>query len=144
MTNNTAYRAKLVREYQEQVWCEGSDAVFRFDNQRIDMCMKSGRIDPKKRAEWNAGRIPWDRATLTLTWRHHRVGPDADNALASCKPLIDVLKATGPRPLGIFVDDSPDCLEIMPMRVEKVASKSGEGIVIEIERIEAWHGKAGE
>jgi hypothetical protein len=76
---------------------------------------------------------PWEKAHVRLTWRHAGVAPDTDNALASCKALIDVLKATGPRPLGIFRDDSPDCMTVS-LTTRKVAHRKDEGIDVEVIR----------
>ena len=120
-TAHKGYRAKLVREYAEQVWCAAMDET-------------RSQLPRNRRWGWNGK--PWARASLRLTWRHHRAAPDPDNALASCKVLIDVCKSTGPRPLGIFRDDSPDCLHIEPMVVEKVRTKAEECVVVSIERRE--------
>lgn len=119
-TAQRGFRARLVREYQEQVWCAG---------QRLVQTLEAGGYVQATMTCPPA--VPWPRAHLKLTWRHHRVGPDADNALASCKYLIDVLKATGPRPLGIFRDDSPDCLTV-EIRTEKVKHKQDEGVLVEV------------
>ena len=129
-TRNVHHKARLVREYQEQVWCAGSDAQFHYDNRRIDTCFKSGRIDPKKRAEWNTGRQPWERAHVKYTWRSTHP-TDADNIVASMKPALDVLKGTGPRPLGIIVEDGPG---ITVEGVWEKARKADEGVLIEILR----------
>lgn len=125
-TAHRGYRSKLIREYQEQVWCaaKGNHGPQRFGE--CPMC---------------DGDMPWPRAHLRLTWRHHRVGPDVDNALASCKWLIDVLKATGPRPLGIVQDDSPEHLTVK-LTTEKVRSKAEECVVVEIARTSAETGDA--
>ena len=123
-TAHKGFRAALVRAYQEQVWCAG-----HMSGHSLQL---GAAIAPPP--FWYES-MPWPKARLTLTWRHHRVGPDADNALASCKYLIDVLKATGPRPLGIFRDDSPDYLEIMPMQIVKIRSKAEEGITVLVERV---------
>ena len=122
-TASRGWRARLVREYQEEVWCAGRAAL---PISRCAVLHVEGRCPDE---------LPWARARLTLTWFHHRAGPDADNALASCKWLIDVLKATGPRPLGIIQDDSPDCLDVA-INVEKVRSKAEEGVLVSIERVD--------
>ena len=129
-TANHHYRAKLVREYQEEVWCRfwahGDGAVLDgFPEHYLVRTMVAGVVIPG---------APWERVKVTLVWKHHRAGPDQDNALASCKALIDVLHTRGQRPLGIFRDDSADCMTV-EMRTEKVRSKADEGVIVEVERI---------
>jgi hypothetical protein len=113
-TANHNYRAALVREYAEAVWCAGNAAM----------------ADGPRGNAWvfNYG---WERAHVRLVWRHHRQGPDVDNALASLKPLIDVLHTQGARPLGIFRDDSPDCMSIA-IGTEKVMTRAEEGVLVEV------------
>lgn len=107
---------RLKDAYAEEVWCIGAQAM---DEQHGGTPM--------------LGR-PWNRARLTLTWRHYHAGPDPDNALASCKALIDTLHTKGRRPLGIVVDDSPEHLETRIV-VEKVRGKEREGVLVRIERV---------
>ena len=109
-TRSHNWRAALIREYQEAVWIAGAD-------HRGD--------DP----------YCWWAARLRLTWRHHRQGPDHDNALASCKPLIDVLHCQSKRSLGLVWDDGPEHLAV-ELRTEKVQRKQDEGVLVEIERVD--------
>ena len=145
-TTHKGYRSKLVREYQEQVWCAGWGEVGSPCKDQDGMVYTSQFTTRNRMVLRGWGGVttgagdpteyiflPWEKAHLVLTWRHHRQGPDHDNALASLKPLIDVLKATGPRPLGIFVDDNPDCLTI-DIKTEKVSKKQDEGVVVEVSR----------
>jgi len=118
-TPHHGYRAALVREYQEQVWCAGRVAAVELSSPP------------------NIHRSvlpPWAKACVELVWRHAGVAPDEDNALASCKYLIDVLKATGPRPLRIVRDDSPDCLSVA-ITTRKVAHRAQEGVEVTVVRI---------
>lgn len=112
-TQARGWRAKLKNDYQEQVWCAGHTGI------RVE-----GGLDE-----------PWGRARLTLEWRHAGVAPDPDNALASLKPLIDVLHTRSNRPLGIVVDDSPEHLTIEPVRCVKVAHRNLECVYVEIEEV---------
>ena len=116
-TRSNGYRAALIREYQEQVWCSWGAS----HETRPGCCDIPG--------------APWERVKVTLVWRHHRMGPDEDNALASCKWLLDVIKATGPRPLAIVVDDSPAHMTVT-LRTEKVRTKEAEGVLVTVERVE--------
>ncbi len=102
-------RAALKRQYQEDVWCAGY--------------VRGGR------------GCPWERARLTLEWRHAGIAPDQDNALASLKSLIDVLHCKSNRPLGIVVDDSPEHLRIEPVQCVKVKHRADEGVYVEIEKL---------
>lgn len=116
-TASTGYRARLVREYQEEVVC----AVLEAD----------GRGRPLIRLDHD----PWERARLRLEWRHAGVAPDQDNALAALKPLIDVLHTRSNRPLGIVVDDSPEHLMIEPVKLVKVRHRTEECVIVTIERV---------
>lgn len=109
------YRARLVREYQEQVWCEA------------------------QRGEWplkksvGANGMPWERARVQYEWRStHET--DADNIIATMKPALDVIKSTGPRPLGIIKDDGPG-VEVTATWVK--AKRADEAVLVRIERLEA-------
>ncbi len=115
------YRAKLVREYQEQVWCAGRESTF------VPGTGVHEDFDFKRR--------PWAKARLRLEWRHAGVAPDPDNAQASLKPLIDVLHTRSNRPLSIIVNDTPDCLTIEPVACVKVAHRSHECVRVTIERV---------
>jgi hypothetical protein len=122
-TRVTGWRAALKHQYQMDVWCAGRESTFvpgRGAMVDFDFQMK-----------------PLDRAVLRLTWKHAGVAPDQDNALASLKSLIDVLHTKSNRPLGIIVDDSPECLRIEPVTLEKVRHRVDEGVVVVIERVEA-------
>jgi hypothetical protein len=122
-THQHNYRAALVREYQETVWCGGwSKIVGAWHEHREGI---SGSI--------HGHHLPWEKAHVRLTWRHAGVAPDTDNALASCKALIDVLKATGPRPLGLFIDDSPEHMTV-ELTTCKVAKRTDEGVDVEVIR----------
>ena len=131
-TRSNGYRAALIREYQEQVWCafHARHVVPNDYGHDVSYCNTS-------QLRFKGGRgYPWERAKVTLTWRHHRAGPDEDNALASCKWLLDVLKATGPRPLGIVVDDSAAHMTVS-LTTEKVRRKEDEGVIVTVERAHA-------
>jgi Holliday junction resolvase RusA-like endonuclease len=110
-TQHTGYRSKLVREYQEEVWIAGHQ------QQAVSV------------------RPPWAKARLRLTWCYASNPPDADNALASLKHLIDVLHTKSKRPLGIIVDDRADCLTIERVELEKVAHRHEERILVRIEKL---------
>ncbi len=116
-------RAKLAREYQEQVWCAG----------HMVGPSSLGHLTVALPGFWQDD-LPWERAALLLTWRHAGVAPDEDNALASLKPLIDVLHSRGARPLSLVVDDSPAHLSIRCV-TEKVRSRKEEGVVVELTRL---------
>ena len=116
-TRSHNYRAALVREYQEQVWIGAWN-------------------DPATNRFLANGDRPWDRAHVSLVWKHHRMGPDQDNALSSLKALLDVLHSRSPRPLGIVVDDSPAHMTV-ELRTQKVRSKAEEGILVTIVRVES-------
>lgn len=120
-TQHTGYRAKLVREYQEQVWIAGDGGIadYAFDRADEDETM------------------PWEYARLTLAWHHVGVAPDADNALASCKALIDVLHTRSKRPLGIVFDDSPTHLRIERVALVKAAHRHEERVEVRVERLTA-------
>lgn len=113
-TRNSGWRAALVREYQEQVWCAGATGH-----------SGGGPVCPRCQGP------PWERAVLLLTWRHAGVAPDEDNALASLKACVDVLGTKGARPLGLIVDDSPAHLSIRCV-TEKVRTRAEEGVVVEL------------
>lgn len=134
MTRNTAYRAKLKREYQEQVWCAGNERLPGIDGKCI---ARPGRHvwkaeAPHSTALYLAPVLPWKKAQVEYVWRStHET--DVDNIIASMKPALDVLKATGPRPLGIIADDGPG-IEVSA-RWEKVSRRSEEAVVITIRQI---------
>ena len=94
-TRVIGYRARLVREYQEAVWCAGDEAQFWMD---ISGLMSPRLQRSRIQVQMTVQRQPWEWAHVRLTWRHHRVGPDPDGALSSCKALIDVLHSRGARP----------------------------------------------
>jgi hypothetical protein len=112
-TPKHGYRAALVREYQEQVYCEGANASLDFANAFPDK--------------------PWEKAHMRLVWRHAGVGPDHDNALRWLDPLIRVCTTGGERSLGIVVSDVPECLTVQ-LETEKVRSRNQEGVIVEIVR----------
>lgn len=115
-TRHINYGAKLKREYAEVVWCAGNVAMA--EGQRGNAWV------------FNYG---WERATVRYTW--HSTHPmDQDNIIATMKPALDVLKAHGPRPLGIIRDDSPDCVSVSATW-QKAATRKDERVEIEVERI---------
>ena len=75
---------------------------------------------------------PWPKAHLTLVQRAIRPR-DHDNFLASFKPGLDTLTTKGKRPLGIILDDTPECLSI-EVRTERVKHKRDECIVVTLRR----------
>lgn len=129
-THINAYRARLVREYQEAVWCAGWQALI--DQTHID-------LSPGRRPDdaFGSAARPWEYARLSIQWRHAGVAPDADNALASLKALIDVLHTRSQRPLGIVVDDSPAHLVIERVELVKVRHRAEEGVRVSIEPLGA-------
>jgi hypothetical protein len=106
LTRHYGYRARLVREYQEQVWCAASASV--------------------------APGMPWSRARVRYVW-HSTHPTDADNIIATMKPALDVLKATGPRPVGVVLDDGPG-VEVQA-EWRKARSRSEERVRVEVERL---------
>ena len=115
-TRSTTWRSKLKREYQEQVWCAGHAPASAY----VPMA-KYG----------NPWELPWERATVHYTWRStHET--DQDNVIASMKPALDVIKSTGPRPLGIIVDDAG---AVVSATWEKVSKRADECVEIEIVRL---------
>lgn len=112
-TGCVGWRASLRRAYQEEVWCAGRTA-----------CDAHA-----------PGQPPWERARLRLTWHHAGVAPDADNALASLKALIDVLHTRSARPLGIVVDDAPEHLQIERVQMAKVRRRAEERVRVEVARL---------
>lgn len=129
LRRNSQYRSgaalkRLKDEYSEQVWCAGRQA------KRISLRPVHGTVS------WTGMEYedePWERAHVRLEWRHHRVGPDRDNALASCKTLIDTLTTKGRRPLGIVLDDTPERLTV-EIDVVRVRSKAEEGVYVTVEQ----------
>lgn len=100
-------------------------------------------------------RLPWDRASVTYTWRYAGVRPDIDNIAASIKVLQDSL-GCAPAPnsrskdkrerwyLGLVAEDG--ALEPVTFQREKVARRAAECVVVRIERIDEhaycaqdWH-----
>lgn len=85
--------------------------------------------------------MPWRKARLRLTWRSVRMPPDRDNALASCKALIDALRRQQPTDgegrswLGLVENDDPGCLDI-EVDVVKLTPEERhlEGVLVEIVR----------
>ena len=75
---------------------------------------------------------PWERAHLTLTQHAIRLR-DHDNFYASFKPGQDTLTTKGKRPLGIVVDDTPECLSVT-LLAQRVYTKADEGVHIRLER----------
>ena len=81
----------------------------------------------------------WARARVTFTWRACKL-PDQANVLPNCKALLDIL-CTAPKTtqrndttyLGIIEDDKG--VEAIG-RVEKVARRADEGVLVTIERVE--------
>lgn len=138
LTRSNAYARKLRREYSEQVWW-AAHMVGHSDG------FTGPVVAPP--TYW-FDDLPWERVRLVLTWRHHRVGPDIPNVIDNCKALIDTLRCqqasdmSNPKFdtqrywLGLFRDDSPDCLVAVEPRVEKVRSKAEEGVLVSIERVD--------
>lgn len=130
-TRAIGYRSKLKRQWQEDVWCAGSvmyDAQMRL---RVNGQMTT-QLPREVRAiirSW-----PWGEASVHYVW-YSTHETDADNIIATCKPLLDVLKATGPRPLGILADDGPGIT--VTAEWHKVAHRKDERVLVHIERIEA-------
>ncbi len=120
-TKRHGYRAKLVREYQEVVWCAGNSNATRV-----------GELHVRQRVGftglWRYPDEPWERATVHYRW-HSIQQPDEDNIIASMKPALDVIKATGPRPLGILADDKG---AVVSAEWVKAARKADERVEIEV------------
>lgn len=84
--------------------------------------------------------FPWKAARVTYTWRHAGVAPDLGNIGPNVKALQDILcmapktrQANGTTYLGLIEDDKG----IEPVyKLEKVARRAVEGILIQIERRE--------
>ena len=133
LRRNTQYRSpqalgRLKDEYSEAVWCaywSGGATWTKATTVLGEGWLYKGL---------SGVRYPWQRAHLRLVWLHHRQGPDPDNALASCKALIDTLTTRGRRPLGLVVDDGPEHLTV-ELRVEKVRQKAWEGVWVELESL---------
>jgi hypothetical protein len=82
-------------------------------------------------------RPPFAAARVTV-WRHSAGALDADNLVASCKPLLDVLCAPSqrhPAGLGIVQDDAPDVLQLV-VRQSK-APRGKQFTRVWIERLDA-------
>lgn len=82
-------------------------------------------------------RPAWDRVRVTVERRSSK-RLDADNLVASVKPLLDVLRASSrgnPGSLGIIVDDSPDHLKLIV--TQSIAAPRGGSTVVRIERLDA-------
>lgn len=126
-TRNHNYRAALVREYQEAVWCAGqpaTDAITAYKNGTESPSDRYQKIVARHRA-------PWPRARVHYVWHStHRC--DEDNIIASMKPALDVLKATGPRPLRIIQDDAG---AVVSASWRKVQRRADEHVEIEIVRL---------
>ena len=110
-TRNTRYRAALKRQFQEDVWIACSTAP----------------------AGVNLLSLPWARASVHYIW-YSTHATDADNIISTMKPALDVLKATGPRPLAILVDDGPGVS--VTAEWKKAAKRTLEGVTIRITREE--------
>lgn len=89
-----------------------------------------------------ASGMPWKQAHVELDWRSRRRGPDADNALASCKALIDCLRMQRQGDsvddkrywLGIIEDDGADVT--MAVTVTKIRAPEPEGVLVTVRRVE--------
>lgn len=73
---------------------------------------------------------PWPNAHLTLTRRSDKE-PDADNLMASWKPVID-----GLRVCGVIVDDSPK--HVIVRSLWKHAPRGKGEIAVVVTRCEGW------
>lgn len=117
-TSKHNWRAKLKDEYSEAVWCAART-----------MTPGAAAVHVMVRED----HVPWEKAHLTLVWKHAGVAPDHDNALSSLKVLVDCIHTRGRRPLGIVVDDSPEHLTI-ELTTRKVAHRAEEGVDVSITR----------
>ena len=125
---NRGWRAALTREYAEAVWIAGYASITK--------AVREKAREP--RAVVVLGN-PWEKAHLTLTWKHAGVAPDRDNVIHNCKALIDVLHARSKRPLSLVVDDSPAHLTIEAF-TEKVRRRVDECVVVELHELREGDG----
>ena len=137
--NSRAHWSKRHRdadEYAELVWLAGHGALYPghrskaperlFYDWRNQQTVTGTAVSPR------VVFIPWPRAHLTLVQRAVRPR-DHDNFLASFKPGLDTLTTKGKRPLGIILDDTPECLSI-EVRTERVKHKRDECVVVTLRR----------
>ena len=96
---------------------------------------------PDAGRRWRKAGCPWPRARLTLTWRQCAPVSDEDNALASCKALLDCLKVAPANSydpemyyLGLFEDDSPEHLTIN-FADARVSKRTEQGVVVTVEAL---------
>lgn len=78
---------------------------------------------------------PWAKARLVI-WRRSVRFADSDGCVGGCKALIDTLlprSKTHPWGLGIMVDDSPGCLDLIVWQ-RKVSRLRDQGTDVLIER----------
>jgi Holliday junction resolvase RusA-like endonuclease len=122
-THQHNYRAALVREYQEQVWIAG---------QRINLIIDDGAYITEGIVT-APPIVPWERAEVRYTW-YSTHETDVDNIIASMKPALDVIKSTGPRPLGIIRDDGPGVTVTAEWKRERVRDK--QRVEIEVRRVQ--------
>ena len=123
-------------EYGERVWLAGHRALYpgcrskaperMFYDWRNQQTVTGTTASPR------VVFIPWTKAHLTLVQRACRPR-DHDNFLASFKPGLDTLTTKGKRPLGIILDDTPECLSI-EVRTERVKHKRDEAVVVTLRR----------
>ena len=118
-TKKHAYRAKLIREYQETVWCAGYEVWSR--------SVPAQHRSTPERLRWH----PWPKAHVHYVWKSIQQ-TDEDNIIANCKPILDVIKSTGNRPLGIIGDDKH---AQVTCEWQKAAHKADECVIVEIEKL---------
>ena len=117
-------------EYAERVWCAyWSDEGTWQEGGGPDEGYYSGPISVRHEV---CKASTWARAHLTLVQRAVRPR-DHDNFLASFKAGLDSLTTKGKRPLGIILDDTPECLSI-EVRTERVKHKRDECVLVTLRR----------
>lgn len=119
-----AAKVKAKQAYSAAVWSSAASAGVW------------GYVSP-----FNIHGVPWQRARVTFTWRAAGVLPDQANIAGNCKALLDIIccapntgKLTVNRTTYLGLIENDRNVELV-CRVEKVAHRSDEAVVVEIERL---------
>ena len=117
LTSRYGWQKVMRREYSEAVWLAYRDGTSPYPVLPVE---------------------PWKQAHIRLEWRSRRTPPDADNALASCKALIDCLRVQRASDskddkrywLGIIEDDGEGVT--MSITTNKVPKPISEGVLVTV------------